>query len=498
MTIRAGRQGTAPHPGGLGDADASAVPGWRAGVALTALALAIELVLLVGWVRPLALWRHQVNPPAGAQMVPLLGQTRAGALAFAAPALALIALYGAALLVAGRVRGSWATVALVASALFAATLLPMFPGGTQDIFHNVADGRLFWRYGENPTLVPPAAHPEDPFYPHLFGYTELPSAYGPLWYLLAGPITALAGDGLVANVLAQKAMMAAFFLTTVVLVWWTARVTWPDRPGMATTATVAAGWCPLLLWELPGNGHNDAVMVFFATAALAAAVRARWRWVFPLLALSVLVKFTTALLGPVLLVWSLRRGVPRRALALGLAVAGLVVIAAYVPFWAGADTLAVLRRPGMTFILSPATLLHGVLAGRLGEPLPSRLTYLITGTLFVLFYLMALWRARNGPAGLLMAGFDAVFVYLLLASWWFWPWYLAWLAPPAAWLAGTRRLWTFVVMSGAALLTYVYWWPDPPWRTSAWFAWYMVITAGVFALPAVLWATALLRPTRRV
>jgi hypothetical protein len=462
-----------------------------------ALALGIELVLLVGWVRPLALWQHQANPPAGAQMVLLLGQTRAGALAFAVPALLLLALYGAALLVAGRVGGRWAVVALGAPVLFAVTLLPMFPGGTQDIFHNIADGRLFWRYGENPTLVPPAAHPEDPFYPHLFGYTDLPSAYGPLWYLLAGPITALAGDGLLTNVLAQKAVMAAFFVATVVLVWWTARAVWSERPGVAATATVAAGWCPLLLWELPGNGHNDAVMVFFATAALAAAVRERWRWVFPLLALSVLVKFTTLLLGPVLLVWSLRREVSRRALAFGLAMAGLLVIAAYVPFWAGTDTLAVLRRPGMTFILSPATLLHGVLAGRLAEPASAHLVYLTTGALFALLYLVALWRARNGPVGLLEAGFDALFGYLLLASWWFWPWYLAWLAPPAAWLAGTRRLWVFVLMSGAALLTYLYWWPDPPWRTGLWFACYALITLGVFVLPAALWATVV-RPTRRL
>jgi alpha-1,6-mannosyltransferase len=491
VTIRLGRPRTAQQLGGAGDAGAAS---WRVGTALTTLALAMELVLIAGWLRPLALWRHQVNPPAGAQMVLLLGQTRAGALTFAVPALLLIALYIAGLLVAGRAGRRWALVALAAPVLFAATLLPMFPGGTQDIFHNIADGRLFWRYGENPTLVPPAAHPEDRFYPHLFGYTELPSAYGPLWYLLAGPVTALAGDGLVANVLAQKAVMAAFFVATVVLVWWTARALWPSRPGRSTTAAVAVGWCPLLLWELPGNGHNDAVMVFFAAAALAAAVRERWRWVFPLLALSVLVKFTTVLLGPVLLLWSLRRA-PGRDLLIGLIAAGLLVVVAYGPFWAGADTFAVLRRPGMTFILSPATLLHGVLAGRLGEPMVSRLSYLTTGVLFALLYLEGLRRVRSGGSGV-ETGFDAVFAYLALASWWFWPWYLAWLAPLAAWLPGTRRMWAFVLMSGAALLTYLYWWLDPAWRTGAWFVCYALITVGVFALPTALWATAWIRPTR--
>src|SRR5205807_367815 len=122
--------------------------------------------------------RHRTNPPDGAPMVTILGRTRTGALEFAVPALLLLGLYAAAVWLAPRVRGRPATaVALLAPVLFALTLLPVFPGGTQDIFHNVADGRLLWRYGDNPTLLPPIAHPEDAFYPHLFGYVDLTSAY---------------------------------------------------------------------------------------------------------------------------------------------------------------------------------------------------------------------------------------------------------------------------------------------------------------------------------
>jgi hypothetical protein len=478
---------------------------------LLVLAIAIELVLALGWLRPLGMWEHRANPPDGAPMVTLLGRTQAGALRFAIPTVALVLLWGTAVWVAGRARGRAVTViGLGATVVFAATLVPMFPGGTQDIFHNVADARLLWLHGENPMLVPPIAHPDDAFYRHLFGYADLTSAYGPLWYALAGIPMVLAGDGLVANLLAQKVMMAVFMVATTVLVWLVAR-SWRrevdlrrDQAGVGewapnpVVAVVLTGWCPLLLWETTGNGHNDAIMVFFAAAAVAAALRRWWLWVFPLLALSALVKFTTLLLGPVLLVWLLRRSdVPRRSIGAGLALATLIVAVAYVPFWAGAGTFTFLERPGMTFILSPSTLLHAGLVNPLGERTATRVTYAVTFAAFASIYTLGLLRLRTSNTWLTAGGFDAVFAYLMFASWWFWPWYLAWLAPLAAWQTGGRRVWVFVAATGAALLTYCYWWSDPPERSRLWYAWYLLITAGVFVVPVVLWVSGLARSLGR-
>jgi hypothetical protein len=104
----------------------------------------------------------------------------------------------------------------------------------------------------------------------VWGYIDLPSAYGPLWYLASGIPTALAGDGLISNLVAQKSLVAAFFLGTVLLVAAAARVVAPDR---AVFAAVLVGWCPLLLWESAGNGHNDSLMALFLTAAFVAAAR---------------------------------------------------------------------------------------------------------------------------------------------------------------------------------------------------------------------------------
>lgn len=453
----------------------------------------MELILAFGWLRPLSLRRFQANPPDGAPMVTFLGRTHEGALEFVLPAALLIALYVAAVWVSGSARGRAAVlVALAAPALFVATLIPMFPGGTQDIFHNIADGRLLWRYGENPTLVPPSAYPEDAFFPHLFGYSDLPSAYGPLWYLLDGVPTTVAGDGFVANVVAQKAMMAGFLLATSVLVAWGAAGSvgaLGAGEGGSIRAAVLVGWCPLLLWEFAGNGHNDIVMVFFAAAGMVAALRGWWLWVLPLLVLSALVKVTTVLLGPVLLIWLLRHGTPWRTLAGGAAIASALVLAAYAPFWAGSDTLRFLDRPGMTVILSPATLLFGALAAVIPADSALRTAYLVTGAVFVALYARALahaWRREGSP---IAPAFDALFAYLVFASWWFWPWYLSWLAPLAALAPGEARgRWVYVLITGAALLSYCYWWDDPAERSRRWFELYMALVAGVFILPAALWA----------
>jgi alpha-1,6-mannosyltransferase len=469
---------------------------------LTMLAVMMELVLLFGWLRPLSFRRFQHNPPDGAPMVTFLGRTREGALEFAVPALLLITGYSAAVWLSGRARGRAAVaVALLAPVLFTGTLLPMFPGGTQDIFHNVADGRLFWRYGENPTLVPPSAHPEDAFFPHLFGYTDLTSAYGPLWYLLDGIPTTLAGDGFVANLVAQKAMMALFLLATM---WLVALARSGDVRALfggaedGLQAAVLIGWCPLLLWEFAGNGHNDAIMICLAAAAVTAALRGWWLWGLPLLALSALVKITTVLLGPVLVLWMLsRRDVSRRTLLAGAGLAALAIIAAYAPFWAGRDTLRFLDRPGMTFILSPATVLYGFLAERVSTATASFTAYLLTGSAFTALYALTLWRARRGHTAIAPLGHDALFAYLVLASWWFWPWYVSWLVPLAALTRyRDRRVWVYVLFSSAALLTYCYWWEDPPERSRRWFQLYTAITAGVFVLPSLVMAWPVLTATR--
>lgn len=477
---------TARIPGSSAEHRVGWAAAWPLACLITA-GIAIELLLLAGWLRPLSLWRTPTNLPAGAPMVLIFGQTRDGALRFLVPAVFLLALWGAALALSARVRGRAAALsALGLGALFLLTLLPINPAGTQDIYHNVADGRLFWLHGVNPTLVPPIAFPEDVFARHVWGYADLPSAYGPLWYYLTGIPTMLAGDGLIPNLVTQKALVSAFLFGTAVVTTLAANRIAPDR---ITFAAVLGGWCPLLLWESAGNGHNDAVMALFFAGALLAAARRAYLWVLPLLALAMLIKFTVALAAPVALVWLLRRpDVSRRDVAAGVALSVALTVAMFAPMAAGGETVAAVRRPGMTFILSPATLAHGALTGVIADADASLLVRAATGLCFAALYGVVLLRSRGDVRDLAASCFDVLFLYLVLVSWWFWPWYLTWLAPAAALAPGRARPAAFAVFACGGLLTYLYWWPDPVWRTREWFVAYALIVTLGFGMPLLIWA----------
>ena len=74
------------------------------------------------------------------------------------------------------------------------------------------------------------------------------------------------------------------------------------------------GWSPFVVFRAVGNGHNDIVMMAFALGLrLYVAMQGRWRWAMPLLALSILVKFSTALYLICLRSWCTRRKVCLRS-----------------------------------------------------------------------------------------------------------------------------------------------------------------------------------------
>ena len=57
-------------------------------------------------------------------------------------------------------------------------------------------------------------------------------------------------------------------------------------------------WNPLVLFEVAGNGHNDAVVIMFVLAGVFFFVRARQTLVIPAILLGALAKFVPVLLIP--------------------------------------------------------------------------------------------------------------------------------------------------------------------------------------------------------
>src|SRR5215203_314486 len=227
-------------------------------ILLALVALLLGLTYAIGFLRPLSYWEHPEIIPSDRPLADALGTDTAGALRFIVPVVVAFLLYGVALLLARSVTGRRATTAVLGAGLvFAALFLPTNPVGAQDIYHNVFDARILWKYGDNPNAVPPVGFPDDPLYPSVTAWGEFASVYGPVWYAVSGVPYAFGGDDLHANIYGHKALTAAFLLGTALLAALTAE---RIRRGSGPIAAAAVAWNPLLLFETAGNSHNDVIM----------------------------------------------------------------------------------------------------------------------------------------------------------------------------------------------------------------------------------------------
>jgi hypothetical protein len=220
-----------------------------------------------------------------------------------------------------------------------------------------------WLHGLNPIPMSRMVAIDDPLFYAQHCCAQYISPYGPTWQWLLILPTKLAGDGFVSNTIAFRAISIPFLVGSAYLA---ARIAQNRAPRYAAAAAILVGWSPLILWEIAVNGHNDMVMTVFALFALERADRRHWSAALPLLTSSVLAKYVSLMLAPLLVLAALavdgRRAV--RSLIMG-GVASLVVATVLTAsFWTGPSTfLRPLFDQSSLFSWSPAWLLATILRG---------------------------------------------------------------------------------------------------------------------------------------
>lgn len=324
------------------------------------------------------------------------------------------------------------------TAAFTVSLLFLFPFTCQDVYYYIATGQLQSHYQANPYLT--SAHQiagwsADPFLSTTrWGF--LVNVYGPVWTQITHGLTSLAGNHLWLAVLLFKLFAGLVHLLNTVLIGLTAG----RMNANPVQAMLVYGWNPLLLFELPGHAHNDALLLTFVILAFYALSRGRDVFAIPFLTLAALVKYTPVLLIPFFGLWLIAKR-RLKALMLGCLISLILLLTAWVPYWEGIETLSGLSRQ-MNFysIKSLHSLSFQALHAWLPE-IPRLVVFeaaakgLLAMFMLVFIYLLfKLWgNGREANLEALAKFSIAVIIgYLLLANKWFQPWYLAWLIPLAA------------------------------------------------------------------
>ena len=310
-------------------------------------------------------------------------------------------------------------IILLAAVLFRLTLFDLPPSLSDDLYRYQWDGRLQLA-GDNPYLVAPEARPQLPG----AGYTTV---YGPLTQLLF--LLAAHVDGVVAF----KLLSLFFDLGSLALVMALLRAR-----NLPVERALVYGWCPLVVIEFAGSGHNDSITVFAILLACWLAARNRPVTSALPLAAAVLTKWFPALLLPAFV----RRGGWR-----GLGLFAAAVALGFLPYLdAGWNLIAGVRSYAESW-RNNAGLFALLRAATGSDAAAGAIAALLLGGLAL--YLAA---KRAEP---LRASYILIAALLLLSPSVF-PWYLTWLVPFLCFFPNTGfLLWTATIfLSYHVLIAY--------------------------------------------
>jgi hypothetical protein len=329
---------------------------------------------------------------------------------------------------AQRARGKWAWLIVALGALLCgALLLFIFPYDAADIFDYIMHARISTVYGANPFLETASMFEGDPILPYV-AWKGYPSTYGPLWVMVSGVAARLAGDGIIANVLAFKLLSGAFLAASVLVVALLLRRKAPQR---ALSGALLLAWNPMALYETFGHGHNDMTMVFWVILAVYALANRRFTTGILSLVMGALFKFIPLLFLPAAGLIALREhsGFLRRVrfvIILGI-LAVLLVVGAYAPFWRGPDTIGIFSRRYLYTTSLPAVV-RMLLAPSMGY---DQAANIIGPAAAALTLAVALWQGVGAYRdkswlSFTRATFITMMFYLLVTCAWFQAWYSIW------------------------------------------------------------------------
>lgn len=331
----------------------------------------------------------------------------------------------------------WVGVILGFALLFRVALLFSSPVLSDDVYRYAWDGRV-QAAGINPYVYAPSAQElaplrDEEIFPHI-NRRDAPTIYPPGAQMLLAFSALIFPD----SVTGLKGIMIVFDIATIFLILHLLRKTGgpPDR-------VLLYAWSPLVIFEVAGSGHLEAVMLPFVLLALLARMDEK-----PFLAGTALGVATLIKLYPAVLFPALYR---RRDRMFPLAF-GATVLLGYLPYLYGAGGrvlgfLPAYFGPWEDFNVGLRYLITSALATFTSSP---RAVAMLLVTALLGVVAVYILRQRQDEAFLWHA-YVMVSAYLLLLPTSFHPWYLIWILP----FLCLYPSWGWLYLSGAIALSYL-------------------------------------------
>lgn len=312
------------------------------------------------------------------------------------------------------------------------TFLPPFT--CEDVYFYIATGQMQSVYHTNPYIH--NAHEiigwrSDPFL-STTGWGFLLNMYGPLWTKLTQWLVLISNNNLWLAVWLFKVLAGLLHIFNTILIGVIAK-----RLQLNISQTMLVyGWNPLLLFELPGHAHNDALLITFIILAIIALTHGKEVLTLPFLMLSTLVKYTPILLIPL---FSLCFIVKKRyqALFLSITIALLIVPISWQSYWQGFKSLKGILRQFDFYSIKSLHYIVFYTIHKLLPQLPRNLIFQYTAKLFTLIFFLVflamiiylLQNKRFNFNTFIFSCLSILILFLLIANKWYQPWYISWLIP---------------------------------------------------------------------
>lgn len=339
-------------------------------------------------------------------------------------------LYTWVLLRVSRWRGGFVRVLLLGvPAVLHVLALPTRPTLSMDPYSYLAHGYLAAHPPLNPYVEEASAVAAFPYGESLRQLGWLPlhaqSPYGPVWTHLERLVVMTTGpDADTGQVLIKIPVLAAMWGSAMLIFALARRLV----PQLRWTAVTGWLWSPISLVEFGGDGHIDAVMIFFVLLACYAGVRG-WAYLTTVsLGLAVAVKYLPAVLAPPLLWMLWRRAESRAGVVVKIAGGGVTVVAllalAFAPFWVGGPTFAGVRESGRLYSTwSPSGLLLILVRTGIASPAAERITQALLVSVLIIIVLLVCTRVAGPRQMIRGVAVIACASFALLPGGW--PWYAA-------------------------------------------------------------------------